>query len=161
MNKLKTWWNSKCGFWVRLVAMVVVGVVIPVLYLIIRYNLFQKDIKITIGLWGLVAICFVALAIIVLVKYYVSGLKTKFSYGKQIIDGFCKLLLPIIVFVVAMYVLKNYTDKMVELCWVLLPCEFVAILINPLPKWAFDNNVEGLGEIADKVFNRNKGGAEQ
>lgn len=161
MKKFKTWWNSKGGFWTRFAIMVAVGILTPIIYLIVRYNLFQKDLKITIGLWGFVAICFIALALIVLIKYYVSGLKTKFSYGKQIVDGVCKLLLPIVLFVLAMYVLRNYTNQLIEFCWVLLPCELVAIIINPLPKWAFDNNVEGLSEIADKVFSRNKGETEQ
>ena len=161
MSKFKAWWNGKPAFWIRFAVMLVVGLLTPVLYLIIRYNLFQKELKITIGLWGLVAICFVALAIVVLIKTYVSGLKTKFSFWKQLIDGFCKLLLPIILFVVSLYILQSYTKQLLEFCWVLLPCELVAIIVNPLPKWVFDNNIDGMGEIADKIFSRNKGGIEQ
>lgn len=161
MKKFKTWWNGKCGFWVRFATMLAVGVLTPILYLIIRYKLFQKELKITIGLWGLVAICFIALSLVVLIKYYVSGLKTKYSYWKQLLDGFCKLLLPIIIFVVSMYMLKNYTQQLLDFCWILIPCEIVAIMVNPLPKRVFDNNVDGIGEIADKVFSRNKGGEEQ
>lgn len=149
--------NTKTAFWIRFSIMVAVGIITPILYLIIRYNLFQKQLKVTIGLWGLVAVCFIALAIVVLVKTYVSGLKTKFSYFKQLIDGFCKLLLPIVIFVFAVYILRSYANQLLEFCWVLIPCEIVAIAVNPLPKWAFDNNVDGLGEIADKVFTRNGG----
>ena len=161
MSKIKTWWNSKCGFWVRFATMVVVGVLTPIIYLIIKYDLFNKQPKITLGLWGFIAVCFVALAIIVLIKFYVSGVKTKYSWWKQLIDGFCKLIIPIVIFAVLMYVGKNYTTHLVELCWVLIPCELVAIMVNPLPKWAFDNNVEGLSEIANKIFTRNNKGGEE
>lgn len=30
----------------------------------------------------------------------------------------------------------------------------IAIVINPFPKWCFDNNVEGLVEIGDRIFHR-------
>lgn len=155
MKKFIELMNTKTAFWIRLAVMVVVGILTPLLYLIIKYNLFGKSIKITIGLWGLIAIIFIALALVVLIKFYVSGLKTKFSYGKQLIDGICKLILPITIFVIAMIVLKDYTNQLIDFCWVLLPCEIVAVIVNPLPKWAFDNNVDGMGEIADKVFKRN------
>lgn len=160
MSKLKTWWNSRCGFWVRFATMVAVGILTPILYLVIRYNLFQRELKITLGLMGVVALAFICLSIIVLIRYYVSGVKTKYSWFKQLLDGISKIIIPIGIFVAIMYVGKHYTTQLVELCWILIPCELVAIMVNPLPKWAFDNNVEGLSEIADKVFNRNKGGNE-
>ena len=161
MSKLKTWWNSRCGFWIRFATMSAVGILTPILYLLIRYNLFQRELKITLGLMGVVALAFICLAFIVLIRYYVSGMKTKYSWFKQLLDGFSKLIIPIIVFVAVMYVGKHYTAQLIEFCWVLIPCELVAIAVNPLPKWAFDNNVEGLSEITEKIFSRNKGGEQE
>lgn len=148
--------SEKGKFWIKMSITAVFGILIPLLYLIIRHNLFQTQIKITLGLWGLIAILFVALAITVLIKFYVSGLKTKWTLGKQIVEGFVKLIMPIAIFIVALNILKDYSNQLLEFCWVLIPCEIIAVIVNPLPKWAFDNNVEGLGEITDKVFSRGK-----
>ena len=41
-----------------------------------------------------------------------------------------------------------------EALYVIIPCEAIAIVINPFPKWCFDNNIDGIGEILDKVKNR-------
>ena len=41
-----------------------------------------------------------------------------------------------------------------EALYVIIPCEFVAIIVNPLPKWCFENNVDGIVEIADKILSK-------
>lgn len=41
-----------------------------------------------------------------------------------------------------------------EVLIVVMCCEAVAIVINPFPKWCFENNINGLVEIGDKIFHR-------
>lgn len=99
--------------------------------------------------------------IITLIKYYISGLKTRYSRIKQVLEGFIKVIIPILIllglviwFKVEAEWILSQTNILIELLLVFLVSEGIAIVINPLPKWAFDNNVEGLSEIADKIFNK-------
>ena len=65
-----------------------------------------------------------------------------------------KLILPMCF---ALFVLMWLGDNIAlvkEALFVIIPCEAVGICVNPLPKWAFDNNVEGIGDIAESVFKR-------
>jgi len=43
-----------------------------------------------------------------------------------------------------------------EFLLVTIGCESVAIVVNPFPKWCFENNIEGLVEIGDRIFHRSE-----
>lgn len=86
--------------------------------------------------------------------YCVASLKTKYFWWKQIVIGFVKVLLPLGLALFIVIWLAENMKIMEEVLIVIICCEAVAIVINPLPKWCFDNNIEGLVEIGDKVFHR-------
>ena len=88
----------------------------------------------------------------ILISFYLEGMKTKYSIWKQIITGVSKLILPLLTLLVLLVWLKDNIGLLIETLAVLIPCELIAIIINPLPKWCFYNNVEGIGEIADRIF---------
>lgn len=146
--------KSKKVFALQLALFLAFCLVIPVIYFAIRFNLFTQITKTQIGLWGVILIIIIFAIVVVLIKFYLAGLKTKWTLLKQIVEGLVKLILPLIVVQALLILMKNDIDKLVECMWVFLPCELVAIVVNPLPKWCFDNNVDGLGEITDKVFKR-------
>ena len=50
--------------------------------------------------------------------------------------------------------LVDNINLFIEAISVILGFETVAIIINPLSKWAFDNNVDGIVSIADKIFKK-------
>ena len=91
-----------------------------------------------------------------LIVFYLDGMKTRYSYIKQIVEGFSKVLLPLVILLITMFLIKDNVTMIIESLIVIIGCETVAIFINPLPKWAFDNNVTGLGEIYDRIT-RKKG----
>lgn len=138
-------------FWTQLVVTGFFALIAPVTYLILRYNLFQTTSKLQIGLWGVVVIFIVFFVLKALISFYLEGMKTKYSYLKQIVSGFSKVLFPLFVLLVILVLIKDNTVLLIESTSVIIGCEAIAIMINPLPKWAFDNNVEGLGEIIDKI----------
>ena len=112
----------------------------------------------------LIAIVIVFSVLGFMIRYYVSGLKTKHTLLKQVLNGFTKVILPISLILLIAIFFKNKNevfiqniDNFIITMWVVLLCESVAVVVNPLPKWAFDNNVEGLSEIADKIFTKKEG----
>lgn len=146
----------KKSFYARLASFLVLAIVVPCSYLIIRFHLFTQTSAMQLGIWGIICIGIIFLSISVLIKFYLDGMKHKYSYFKQILSGIVKLILPMGVILLLCTWLKDNMSQLIEVLYVLLPCEFGAILVNPLPKWCFDNNVEGLGEIYDKVMSRGK-----
>lgn len=94
----------------------------------------------------------------VLIKFYLDGMKTKYSLVKQILEGVIKLILPLSLFLIIIIWLGDNIDMIKEALYVIIPCELVAIVVNPLPKWCFDNNIEGISEIADKILHKKEEG---
>ena len=100
-----------------------------------------------------------------MIKYYLDGMKTKYSMVKQILIGVIRVLLPItavLLFAIwfkgkAEWIVENM-NVLIEVLGVILASETIAIIVNPLPKWAFNNNVEGLVEITDKILHKEEDG---
>jgi len=127
--------------------------VAPIAYLVIRFSLFQTTTRLQVGLTGIVVIAIMLGVISVLIKFYLDGMKCKYSLFKQILQGIIKLILPLLLLLVSLVWLGDNISILKEALYVIIPCELVAIIVNPLPKWCFDNNVDGMSEIADKVLN--------
>lgn len=124
--------------------------------MIVRFHLFQTTTKLQVGLAGIVVIGIMLAVISVLIKFYLEGMKCKYSLFKQILQGIIRLILPLTLLLVILIWLGDNVAMIKESLYIIIPCELVAIVVNPLPKWCFDNNVEGLSEIADKILNKNK-----
>lgn len=149
---------DKKEFWVRFAIFFSVAFLAPMIYLTVRYHLFQPttSTSVNIGFWGVVVIGILCCSIAVLVKFYLEGMKTKWSWAKQIIEGFVKLILPLCFTLFVVIWLGDNITHIKEALYIIIPCEALAIIVNPLPKWAFDNNVEGVGNIAESIFKRIK-----
>ena len=124
--------------------------------MIVRFHLFQTTTKLQVGLAGIVVIGIMMAVISVLIKFYLDGMKCKYSLFKQILQGIIKLILPLTLLLVILVWLGDNVNIIKESLYIIIPCELVAIIVNPLPKWCFENNVEGISEIADKILNKNK-----
>lgn len=152
--------NNKI-FYTRMASFLLFAIIIPCAYLITRFHLFTQTSAMQIGIWGVICIGIIFGSISVLVKFYLDGMKYKYSYFKQIVSGLIKIILPLGILLLICTWLKDNMNELIEVIYVLIPCEIGAIFLNPLPKWCFDNNVEGIGEIYDKVIlgkreNKNK-----
>lgn len=147
------------SFIIRLVAFLMTALVLPCVYLVIRFNLFKS--KMAISIWGIIIIGLILIVVTAMIKFYLAGMKTKWSYLKQILEGFIKVILPILFILVVVVWAKTklqwFIDNInlfIEAICVILGFETVAIIINPLSKWAFDNNIDGMVSIADKIFKK-------
>lgn len=142
-------------FIILFITFILFSVVAPCIYLIVRFNLFTQASKLQIGFWGFVVFGIILIAVNILANMYLEGLKTKWHIAKQIVSGMCRFILPMVLVLLIITWLRDNLSYIIEALYVIIPCECVAIVVNPLPKWCFYNNVDGLGEIVDKVFKRN------
>ena len=134
MNKM-----SKKQFWIRLSFYILIGGILPFLFLVWRFNLFSKVSKLSIGGWGLVAIIFIGVFFIKLIKAVRKGLP--FSMLSQVLEGICKILLPLFIAAFIVYYMQDIMDQIFQFLWVLIVCESAAIVINPIPRWSHENKI--------------------
>ena len=141
-------------FWSRFAVFFLCAIVGPFTYIMARFKPFGHSDRVTVGFMGAVALIILGIGVCILIKFYLAGMKTRYSLIKQIVEGVYKVILPTVAALLVCYFFKQYMEQLTECLYVLLPFEAVAIVVNPLPKWAFENNVEGIGEITDKVFSK-------
>lgn len=133
---------SKKQFWIRFGLYALLGLLIPVIFLIWRFKLFEKvsTTEIAIGGWGVVVF-------IIFIAFFSSMLKAvkkglPFSFGTHIITSMVKVTIPLLVSVFVVYFLKDFTTELFQVLCVLLVCETAASILNPLPQWAHENQID-------------------
>lgn len=132
--------DSKKIFWIRFTIYILFGGVIPIAFLIWRFNLFTRIDKISIGGWGILAILFAAFFVIKLMKQAKKGMP--FSIVKQTINGYSKVIIPLLAVVLVLYFTKDFIDQITQFLIVLIISEMIAIPANPFPKWERDNGIQ-------------------
>ena len=154
---------TKKEFIIRLALFLTFALAFPITYITIRCNLWNQAT--TISFWFIFLILLIVIVVAVLIKYYLDGMKTKYSFIKQILTGTIKVILPLgVVLLIAVWFkgkaewLVEHTNLFIEILGMALSSETIAIVVNPLPRWAFDNNVDGLVEITDKILHKDGGG---
>lgn len=131
---------SKKEFWFRLSFYIFFGLIIPFVFLVWRFRLFEKVSKVSIGGWGLIAVIFVAVFFMSLLKAVRKGLP--FSFTTQVIEGLCKLTIPLIIACTCVYFMQDLMTEMFQFLCVLTICETVAVIVNPIPQWSHENQLE-------------------
>lgn len=150
--------KNKALFYIQLALFLIFFIILPLTYTIIKYKPFQMVQKTKIGIAELIVCIMVFVLVSLFIKFYLDGMKTKWSWFKQILLGILKVILPMLILYLIVFILKDHTDVLLDVLTITIPSELIAIIVNPLPKWAFDNNVDGLGIIVDKIFKtKNKG----
>lgn len=146
----------------RLILFLMFSLIAPITYVSIRCKLFST--KTTISVWFIIVLGVVLAIVSLIIKYYLDGMKTKYSIFKQILEGFIKVILPITFVLISVVWFKSKMEwivsnvnLMIEILSIILGCEVIAVIVNPLPKWAFENNVDGLVQITDKIFHKKEG----
>lgn len=131
---METKQHKRLIFWIRLIGFILIGGLIPFIYLVIRFNLFSKLSTLNIGGWGIIAIIFIAVFIITMLKIVKKGMQ--FSFATKCINGIIKVIMPLGIFLVIIYFMKDYIDELFNFIVIVLCCEMIAIPLNPLPEWA-------------------------
>ena len=141
---------SKKMFWIRLSLYILIGGIIPFTFLTIRFNLFSKVSKLSIGGWGLLAVLFVAIFFIKMLKAIRKGLP--FSFGTQIIEGMFKITIPLTVATLIIFLMRNSVEELFYFFCLLVFCETIAMAANPIPQWAHENKIEEQESSAKRIL---------
>lgn len=130
--------HPQAVFWARFASWAMFSCVLPFLFIVYRFNLFSKISKIQIGGWGLIAIVIVAIFVFTVIKYIRLAFAGRYSLVGQILSGICKIVIPLGVFMVVLYNIRNNVETMIQVLGCVIVCETIAIPLNPLPKWAYE-----------------------
>lgn len=132
--------TSKKAFIIRMIVYVLIGFGLPAAYLVYKFKLFEEITTTSVSGWGTVFIIFCAWFMLRMLVQVKKGMK--FCLTKQIIDGLCKVTLPLFILTFLMWWMQGFVVEFTEFLIVLTICETLCIPINPLPQWAYNNNIE-------------------
>ena len=150
-------------FWIQFSLFLMFSLVMPISFICFRFKLFSTTKQLnTITVWAVLALIILITVVSLLIKIYLDGMKTKYSFLKQILQGLIRVIFPLgVILIVCIFARKilmtdtkamlTAVNNLIQTLIVCISCEAIAIVINPLPKWSFDNNVEGLAEMYDKI----------
>ena len=145
--------KEKKIFLFRMMLFTLFACILPFAFIGWRYQLFTKIDKVSLSGWGLLAILIVFLFIFYVVKSIKKGLfnKREWSMGFQIINGFLKVVLPLLMVYFVITAIESSINlfKQALICTII--CESIAIPINPLPKWEMESLKEGDNSLVDKM----------
>lgn len=139
-NKFMAWieGHPKTVFWIRFVLWTLCACVLPFLFIVWRFELFRTVSKFQIGGWGIIAVFIVGIFAIVLVKYIRLALNSKYTMTGQILNGICKVILPLVILLAILICVRDSVETTIKVLGVVTFLELVAIPLNPLPKWVYE-----------------------
>ena len=125
-------------FILRVVLWNIFGWVIPIGFIIYRFNLFQKVSQINLN--GGIILCAIIFFIflIVLLSYIIKS--KKYSYIKQILKGVIFLIIPLALVFICLYYARNMIDRLLQIVGCLLISETIAIVVNPMEEWTYEQS---------------------
>lgn len=145
---------SKKEFWIRFAIWLVFVLIVPVLFIMFKFDIFTPKEKTTFGGWGLIIVIITAIVCIVMLRYITKSIKH--TMLKQVISGLSLITLPLGALLIGVYLIRNSLDAFLITMLVVLVCETIAIPINPFPKWVQANKVDEL-ETAIDIIERKRG----
>lgn len=156
--------TPKQVFIIRMCFWVLFSLLIPVAFIIYRYDLFTTVSHIQFGGWGMLAVIILFTFVIVLGNYLKKGAK-RYSLLLQVLSGILKITLPLVALYLILFNVKDSIDLFLQSLMVVIISETIAIPINPMPKWVADQNRGYMNDTIDYFFtqydkrkdNENKG----
>lgn len=142
--------NEKKIFWTRFTLWVLFALIVPVAFLVWRFDLFRQVSKVSIGGWGLLAIIIVVVFFKTLLKYIKKGMP--YSLTRQVLDGLVKVIIPLSALYAVLFAMQNSINYFLQALSVLIVSEAIAIPINPMPKWVNDNKKEDVESVLDLII---------
>lgn len=147
--------ENKKLFLIRLIAFILLGCVAPILFIGFRFKLFGKVSEFSLSGWGLIGIIIAFLFVIYVSKMIRNAMP--YSMITQIIQGLLKVILPLFLLYLLINSLKNSLDAFSQSLLFTIICEFIAIPINPLPKWVGEHKTEQNENLIKKFIENWKG----
>lgn len=172
--QLKT--KNRIVFWIRMVGWIATGCVAPISVFATKFGLFKQsgyevttdELGNTVSTapiapngWGIIS-CLIILWTLLQIIKEVKDAYSGYSFKKQCLDGFIKLI-PLITMLVVCFFLRGAIDEIIYCLIVVIISRICSVPINPLPKWNYEvkgveNYEDALTTIIKHVRNKMKGG---
>lgn len=154
--------HPKSVFWSRLISWATFCCFLPFVFIVWRFQLFHKVERIQIGGWGIIGIVIVAVFVYTVIRYVRLAFSARYSFIVQILNGVCKVIIPLLAVLIIIYNVRNNINLMLQVLGCIVICEAIAIPLNPLPQWAYEcqKNVrveerkEAFDYLVDTLFNK-------
>jgi cation transport ATPase len=133
---------SRKEFWIRFSLWISFAVIAPIGFLAWRYGLFtsSEGAKTSLNGWGILAVIILGIFFIYMIKEAKKGMPEG-SMLVQCLDGY-GILIPLVLLILLLDGIKDSIAYFEEVLIVLVVCEGIAVPINPMRKWAAQNNIE-------------------
>jgi len=135
-------------FWIKFALWTLFACLLPIIFIVWRYDLFTKATSIQFGGWGLLAIVILCVFVFAILRY-VGKAFSRWSMTKQVILGIAKIIVPLVALYAALYSIRNSIDLFLQALAVVIACETIAIPINPFPKWVYEQTQGQTEDIID------------
>lgn len=145
---------SKKEFWLRLAAWAAFAVMAPIGFLAWRYGLFTASdgVRVSLNGWGILAVIIIGFFLLYVIKEAKRGMPEG-SMLVQCLNGY-GLLIPLVLCILILESIKSNIDYLEQVLIVIVVCEAIAIPINPMPRWAVQNNLERGGNFLSTAIKR-------
>ena len=167
MSKLQQFVSNhpKLVFWSRFVLWLICALGLPIAFIIWKFELFQVVSKLNISGWGILVILLVLIVVFIIVRYVRLILNAKYTFVGQCLNGFCKVILPLLAALLIFYNTRNNIDLLIQVLSAILLCETMAVPLNPFPKLVYDKQKgvreeerrETVDYLLDSFFKRKNG----
>lgn len=145
-------------FVLRLIGYISVGLIIPMGFLIWRFNLFSSTSKLNIGGWGMVVIIFTTVFLIKLINKASQTVESELL--KQIFNAIQKVFLPLLAVTLCIYAVGDFWQELIHFFIVLTICEPIAYVLNPFPELIAEkekeNKKNGLLNVIETFWDKKK-----
>ena len=125
-------------FLARFFGYIVIGLLIPVGFLIWKFDLFQTESHRTFGGWGVVTVIFTTIFLIYLCKQ--AEFSVDSQVGRQTLRAIRKVLFPLFCVTFCLFAVRNFIDELIQFFIVITVCEPIAYVINPFPQLIREND---------------------
>ena len=134
--------------------------IVPFVFIAWRYSIFNvnKNPKISLTGWGFVGI----IIVFFFIRYMVLVIKKSIPHSllAQVVNGFIKVLMPLILVYVIIGALESGLYLFKQALIITIISEAIAVVINPFPQYMYEKGVEdieGLMDLAIKKIKKAKG----
>ena len=142
--------KEKVTLWTRALIYFLL-LIVPPIYLMVRYHLFTEVSKLSLGGWGILCVALIVFGLCAFLKSVVSGV---YAYWKQVVKGVIYILLPFACVYFIVWLSQEHIRALMEFLIISMFSYFFAYIINPYPQWNLkkvdERNANVLNSVLDK-----------
>lgn len=141
--------HPKTVFTIRLIAWALFSAILPFIFIVWRYGIFQTNCTIKLTGWGIIGVIIIIVFAITLLKYVYKAMKP--GLFRQCVEGVCKILLPLTILLLLVVEIESHISLVKQALGCVIVCEIIGIPLNPFPAYLEKRRIEEGKEQADSL----------